>query len=124
LGKSLEALLDTNVLVAVLVEDDVNHREALRVWSGAEKVHVPFISVVELEYFLVKHKLGSKAIQELVNDPKVEIVPNTSQDIRFALTRKPKSYDDFNDYIILSTARRTSLPLLTFDGELRRLAKS
>lgn len=79
--------MDTNVLVAVLVEDDVNRREALRVWSGAEKVHVPSISVVE--YFLAKHKLSSKAIQELVNDPKVEIVPNTSQDIRSALTRKP-----------------------------------
>jgi len=120
----LEALLDTNVFVAVLVEDDVNHREALGIWSDAEKVHVPFISVVEFEYFLVKHKLGSKAIQELVNDPKVEIVPNTSQDIRFALTRKPKLYGNFNDYLILSTARRTSLPLLTFDEELRRLVKS
>lgn len=57
----MEALLDTNVLVAVVVEDDVNHREAIRIWSDAEKIYVPFISVVEFEYFLLKHKLGSKA---------------------------------------------------------------
>ncbi|PSN82554.1 hypothetical protein B9Q13_01835 [Candidatus Marsarchaeota G2 archaeon ECH_B_SAG-G16] len=110
--------------MAVVVEDDVNHREAIRIWSDAEKIYVPFISVVEFEYFLLKHKLGSKAVEELVNDPKVEIVPHTSQDIRFALTRRPKSYDDFNDYLILSVKRRTSLRLFTFDKELKRLAKS
>lgn len=91
--------------------------------SDAEKVHVPLISVGQFEYFVVKHKLGSEAIQELVNDPKVEIVPNTSQDIRFALTREPKSYGDLNNCLILSAATRTSLPLLTFDEELRRLVK-
>lgn len=59
-------------------------------------------------------------ISEILRDSKIKVVENNVQDIYFAIDHKDyiRHYDDFNDLIVLSTARRLGLPLITFDDEL------
>ena len=78
---------------------------------------------MELSYFLIKHKINLSIISRILQDPKIKVVENTLQDIYFAINHRDsiKHYDDFNDLMILSTAIRLGLPLVTFDEELRNL---
>jgi len=56
-----------------------------------------------------------------LTNEKTSFSPCTADDIRFAATRM-KGYEEYNDLIILSLAKRLDLPLFTFDGELKKMA--
>jgi hypothetical protein len=48
------------------------------------------ICVTELAYFLIKYKVDLKrVIGAVVADPKIEVVDNTLEDVRFTLNSKP-----------------------------------
>jgi hypothetical protein len=64
------------------------------------------ISIVEFNYFLIKHSLPLKITKELINDEKVEIVSTANKDIIYSIDSNIKSYDDFNDMIIICISRR------------------
>ncbi len=93
-------VIDTNAIIAVISEDDVNHDKAVNIWN-----------------------FDLRIINEILQDPKIKVIENNIQDIYFAIDHKDyiRHYDDFNDLIILSTARRLGLPLVTFDDELLEL---
>lgn len=88
--------------------------------GGDRKGYLPIIALSELAYFLVRNKLGTDVIKTVVSDPKIEVVENTLEDVLYAVKESPKSYDDFNDYMIVSTAKRLGLEVLTYDERLRR----
>jgi predicted nucleic acid-binding protein len=52
---TFQAVIDTNLLVAVVVEDDENHKRAISVWETISKAFVPTIVLFELAFFLVKY---------------------------------------------------------------------
>ena len=119
-----QAVVDTNFIVAVMVEDDRNHRQAIRIWQSIESAFVPTIVLFELAYFLVKYKLDLELLERIVTDPKVEVVSNNLDDIIY-LTRhsdRVKYYDDVGDLLIISASRRLGAELKTFDDDLRKLA--
>ncbi|AKA74604.1 type II toxin-antitoxin system VapC family toxin [Saccharolobus solfataricus] len=117
----MQTVVDTNFIIAIIFRDHEKHEEALKEWEIIEKAYLPLISLSELSYFLIKNGVNLEVVNEVISDPKIEIVPNTIEDVRFALANKEKikGYDDFNDFLILSTAKRLDLPLLTFDKKLK-----
>ncbi|GAB6946223.1 PIN domain-containing protein [Vulcanisaeta sp. JCM 16161] len=116
-------VVDTNVIIAVILEDDVNHDKAVNTWNSLSEAYVPTISLIELGYFFIRHKINLSIIGEVLRDPKIKVVENNAQDIYFAINYRDyiRHYDDFNDLLILSTALRLNLPLITFDDELLNL---
>jgi predicted nucleic acid-binding protein len=79
------------------------------------------ISITEFNYFLIKHSLPVTITKELINDEKVNIIPIQKDDVFFSIKSNIKSYDDFNDMIILNIAKRIKKVLITFDVELKKL---
>ncbi|MBP1357833.1 MAG: PIN domain-containing protein [Sulfolobus sp.] len=120
----MEAVVDTNVIVSIIVEDDIHHEKRPKVWNSLSVAYVPTIVLFEFSYFLLKHKVGLYPLEELIFDEKVKIVESTKDDIYFAMKHNPVTYDDFNDLIILSVARRLGVELITFDKDLEKLSKT
>ncbi|ARD84873.1 PIN-domain RNase, VapC-type toxin [Ferroplasma acidiphilum] len=116
-----EAVFDTNVIIAIIIENDINHKKALELWKKIDKAYVPMISVIEFNYFLIKHSLPVAITKELINDEKVNIIPTQKDDVFFSIKSNIKSYDDFNDMIILNISKRIKKQLITFDVELKKL---
>lgn len=116
-----EAVFDTNVIIAIIIENDINHKKALELWKKIDKAYVPMISVIEFNYFLIKHSLPVNITKELINDEKVNIIPTQKDDVFFSIKSNIKSYDDFNDMIILNISKRIKKQLITFDVELKKL---
>jgi uncharacterized protein len=120
LGK---AVVDTNVLVAIMIDDDRNHREAIRLWESIEKAVVPTIVLFELSFFLVKHDLSFEILEKVVTDPKIEVIPSNLDDLLY-LSRHSKSvryYDDVSDIMIMSASRRLGIDLKSFDRDLLKM---
>src|SRR5487761_650272 len=118
-----QAVADTNLLVAVMVEDDRNHKQAIRIWESFEKFLVPAIALFELSFFLVKNKLGLELLDQIVTDPKIEYVENNLDDFSYLVRHsdKVRHYDDVGDLIIVSVAKRLGVELKTFDKDLAKL---
>ncbi|WP_231113706.1 hypothetical protein [Sulfurisphaera ohwakuensis] len=47
-----------------------------------------------------------------MSDPKIEVVENNLEGVYFAIRNSSKSYDDFNDYMIISLAKKSLKYLL------------
>ena len=110
-----------------MVEDDKNHKEALRIWETLDEAVVPTVVIFELAYFLVKFNLAFELISKVVTDPKVHLVENNLDDILFLArsSSEVRRYDDVGDQILLSVARRMGIGIKTFDRALaRRSAKT
>ena len=122
----VQAVADTNLLVAVMVEDDRNHKQAIRIWESFDRFLVPAIALFELSFFLVKNKLNLDLLDQVMTDPKIEFVENNLDDFSYLARHsdKVKHYDDVGDLIILSVARRLGVELKTFDEDLMKLTKS
>ena len=115
-----KVVADTNFVIAVMFKDHEFHERAIKDWEGIERAYLPIIALSELAYFLIRNKLRTDVIKAVISDPKIEVVENTLDDVLYAIKESPKSYDDFNDYMIVSTAKRLGLEVLTYDEKLRR----
>jgi predicted nucleic acid-binding protein len=121
----LEGVVDTNFVIALVFKDHVLHGRALEEWKKIEKAYLSLISITEIAYFLIKNDIEVKSIiEEILNDPKIEVVENTLEDVYFAINNDPRKYDDFNDFLIISTAKRLNLNIFTFDAKLKRKYKT
>ncbi|BAK54410.1 PIN domain-containing protein [Sulfurisphaera tokodaii] len=115
------AVVDTNFVIAVIFEDHIFHKLAIKDWEKLRKAYLPIIAISELAYFLIKNGFSlNDVIDNVLSDPKIEVVENTLEDIYFAIRNSPKSYDDFNDYMIISLARRLKLKILTYDHKMKK----
>ena len=114
----MKSVLDTNFIINLIFEDQPFHKEAIESWKNIEKAYVPTVVVFELIYFLTKYK-KIEWVYLFLSDEKVEYIETKLEDIYFALKNNPKSYDEFNDFIILHSALRLKAKLETFDKELK-----
>jgi predicted nucleic acid-binding protein len=114
------AVADTNLLVAVMVEDDRNHKQAIRIWESFDRFLVPAIALFELSFFLIKNKLRLDLLDQVLTDPKIEFVENNLDDFAYLASHsdKVRHYDDVGDLIVVSVARRLGVELKTFDKDL------
>jgi len=64
----MRVVADTNFVVALVVEDDINHEDAVEKFQVLEKAYLPAIVVAELAYFFIKLvnvKVFDKAMDKL-----------------------------------------------------------
>ena len=125
----MKAVVDTNVIVGAVVEDTDIHEEAAGILEGLDEAVVPLIVLYELAW--VFRKLGIPArhlasvYESLLSNPRVRIVAEKPADLYAAsryISSRGLSLRRFNDEVILRTAARLGLPLVTFDKELARRA--
>lgn len=118
------AVVDTNVLIFDTFEDSEFHEEASGGLDSIEKWHLLDIVFHEFMWFLKsEHYEVSRAalkIGEYLTHEKSVFSSSTADDILFA--SKVSRYSDYNDFVILSVAKRLEIPLFTFDGELKKKA--
>lgn|GEM_PF-2397446 len=101
------------------------HKLAIENWGKILKAYLPIIAVSELAYFLIKNRFNlDDVLENVLSDPKIEVVENTLEDIYFAIRNSPKSYDDFNNYMIISLAKRLGIKIFTYDEKMKRKQKS
>ncbi len=121
----MEAVIDTNVVVFDTFEDSEFHSEATSKLDSIDRWHLPSIIIHELVWFFKARKIQlSRArlkVEEYLTNEKTVFSQCTVDDIRFATTRM-KNYQEYNDLVILSVAKRLGLPLFTFDDELKQIA--
>jgi len=115
-----QAVIDTKILVALMVDDGKNHKQAMRIWEETTKALVPTVVLFELAFFLVKYNLSLEILEKVVTNPKIEVISNNLDDLLY-LTRHPKNvkyYDDVGDILILSVSKRLGIEIKTFDRKL------
>lgn len=121
----MSAVVDTNVLIFDTFEDSEFHTEASNELDSAERWYLPEIVFHEFMWFFKSEGLElSRArlkMEEYLTHEKSVFSQCTTDDVRFAYS-KITNFSDYNDFMILSTARRLQFPLFTFDSELRKKA--
>lgn len=119
----MEGVVDTNILVASLVESDVNHENAKSILNKLEKWYLPTIVVHEFVWFLKSQKLNIKLILPFILHEKSLITEVKREDIIFAVEKYAKKPSNYNDYLVASVALRLKKKLITFDEELEKQFK-
>jgi len=114
-------VVDTNVVFAYIYEKDPFHDKAAEIIDNAEEMYLPSPVIFELAFLLRRENIDLRVIRTLLSSTEIRFVEIELGDILFALNKQPKSYDEFNDYLILSTALRLRADLATFDEELRKI---
>jgi len=118
--------VDTNVLVFDTYEDSELHEQARKKLEEAEGWILPGIVVHEYVWALrgLKARLSfaRDKVEEYLLSDKATFSSDSQDDVLFA-TRGGSSFSRYNDYLILSHARRLGVHLLTFDADLRRDAQ-
>ena len=121
----MEAVIDTNVVVFDTFEDSEFHSEATTKLDSIARWHLPSMTIHELVWFFKARKIQlSRArlkVEEYLTNEKTVFSQCTADDIRFA-TARMRNYQEYNDLVILSVAKRLGLPLFTFDDELKQIA--
>jgi uncharacterized protein len=118
--------VDTNVLVFDTYADSEYHEQARKKLEEADGWVLPGIVVHEYVWALrgLKAQLSfaRDKVEEYLLSDKATFSFDSQDDVLFA-TRRASSFSKYNDYLILSHARRLGVRLLTFDADLERDAK-
>jgi uncharacterized protein len=118
--------VDTNVLVFDTYEDSELHRQAKAKLEEAEGWILTGIVVHEYVWALrgLKARLSfaRDKVEEYLLSNKATFSSDSQDDVLFA-TRGASSFSRYNDYLVLSHARRLGAHLLTFDADLKRDAQ-
>ena len=115
-----QAVIDTKILVALMVDDGKNHKQAMRIWEETTKALVPTVVLFELAFFLVKYNLSLEILEKVVTNPKIEVISNNLDDVLYLTwyAKNVKYYDDLGDILILSVSKRLGIEIKTFDRKL------
>jgi len=121
----LSAVVDTNVLIFDTFEDSEFHIEAMKLLDSLKRWMLPSIVFHEYVWFMKGEKLdlsfSREKVTEYLTHAKTNLVPIQVDDILFSIERI-KEYRDYNDFLILSVAKRMGHALLTFDERLKKYA--
>lgn len=121
----MSAVVDTNILIFDTFEDSEFHAEARKLLDSLERWILPSIVFHEYVWFMKGEKLdlgfSQEKVTEYLTHAKTTPVPTQVDDILFSIERI-EEYRDYNDFLILSAAKRMGHPLLTFDERLKRHA--
>jgi len=113
------------VLIFDTFEDSEFHEEASKGLDSLSKWNLPSIVFHELVWFFksreIDHSRAKLKIEEFLTNEKTTFFQCTADDVRFSIARIT-NYRNYNDYLIISVAKRVELPLYTFDLELKKEA--
>jgi len=118
--------VDTNVLVFDTYSDSEVHEDASRKLEEIDGWILPGIVIHEYVWALrgldAKLSFAQEKVMEYLLADKASFSSDLRDDVLFA-TREASSFTRYNDFLILSHARRLGAPLLTFDEDLKRDAR-
>lgn len=121
----MSAVVDTNVLIFDTFDDSELHAEAKGSLDSLEGWVLPSIVFHEYVWFMKAENLDlsftKEKVIEYMTHTKTRSVPIQVDDIIFSI-RTIDAYPNYNDFLILSVAKRLRHPLLTFDEKLKRHA--
>jgi len=124
-----EAVIDTNVFIHAISEDSPLHKEARMLLYGLERWMVPTVVVYELVWFFkrvgVRSEVAAYVVESILSNPRTVVLADLGEHARRALRtlREEKiGLAHFNDKVIVSTAAKAGVPLVTYDDELRKEA--
>ena len=122
----MSAVVDTNVLVFDTFEDSDSHVEASEALDAVDGWVIPGIVFHEYVWFMKDQVVTVEdtrmKVGEYLSDAKTRFRPVDADDVAFAI-EKARRLGEYNDLLILSSARRLGLPLLTFDKGLKARAR-
>ena len=73
----MRAVLDSNFIIALIVEDDENHLDALSTWKHVDAAYLPVIAASEIAYFLLRYHIDLSVLSEVLRDPRIRRAENT-----------------------------------------------
>ena len=118
--------MDTNVLVFDTYEDSDQHEQARSKLEEADSWVLPAIVLHEYLWALrglkASFSFARDKAEEYMLSEKAKYSSDSQDDILFA-TREASSFSRYNDYLILSHAKRLGASILTFDADLKRDAQ-
>jgi len=126
--KMTKVILDTNILIALTIEDHEFHEEAVKKVSDIEVGLIPVNLLIEFIVVLKNLKITEEFIIKKIEEFRdnfvfVEVFP---EDFMNAIEYSKKlgiSLEEINDLILISIAARTNSSLFTYDRKLISAAK-
>lgn len=126
---TVEAVVDTNVLVDAMVEEARKHAQASKLVGSLKRMIIPSIVLYETVWVLRRLNLSPEqvatAVEAMVRNPKSTIATDSGELAIDAIRRvvaERKELNHFDDKVVLATALRLRKPIATYDEELRKEA--
>ncbi len=122
-------VIDTNVLIYDTVEDSKYHETAKDILDSEDPWSIPSIVIYEYVWFFKRQNYEPEEVKTLLKnyltDPRKKIITDDgdhSTNSLNILEDENLSLKHYNDMVILSSARGSEQPIVTFDGKLRGIA--
>ena len=127
----MHAIIDTNIIIYDTIEDSMHHQESKELLNDLSGWLMPSIVMYEYIWFFRELKYNANQVNDLlqgrISHPKCKIVADdityTQNALNLCISNN-FSLSRFNDMVILSVAKKKNFPILTFDNNLRKNAKS
>jgi len=118
-----EAVVDTNAIIYYVVEDSPMHEEAETLLDSLDVWHMPTVVIHELVWFFKKAapEEGIGVLRALLEYEKAVIHCEVAATLRGAVGAGLTNY---NDAVVILTAKKLGIPLVTFDARMAKRAKA
>jgi hypothetical protein len=121
-------IIDTNVLVRATFEDYEDHQKNIKILTNYDII-LPEVVIYEFLGILIEYVNNFDTIYRVINNLELfEIESIKIEDIKEALkmikeNNKKLNKSNLNDFILLSIVKRLNCPFITYDEDLKKIAK-
>ncbi|MGB9717391.1 MAG: PIN domain-containing protein [Thermoproteota archaeon] len=127
----MKQLFDTNILVDETLEDSERHTLATKLFDESETIILPRVVLLEYVWVMLKRVKAPpdflvEKVSEYRSDARVNFYCETEDDVKLALLimkREKMPASAFNDCLLLAIAKNNKAEILTFDDELKGIAR-
>jgi len=122
-------VVDTNVLVRATFEDYEDHQKNLDILTSYDDIILPEVVIYEFLGILIEYVNDIDTIYKVINNLELfEIESIKIKDIKEALkmikeNNKKLNKSNLNDFILLSIVERLNCSFITYDEDLKKIAK-
>lgn len=120
-------ILDSSVVIAIFKDSDIHHEKAREIFYREDDLVIPTCALIEI-LSILKMKNGLGAVKNctdfLYKAENIDIYEMSHELVDEAVQHyiKHKNNLSFTDTLLLTLARNTEIPLVTFDKELAKIA--
>ena len=121
-------VVDTNVLVRATFEDYEDHQKNINILTSYDII-LPEVVIYEFLGILIEYVNNIDSIYRVLNNLELfEIEIIKIKDVKEALkiikeNNKKLNKSNLNDFILLSIVKRLNCPFITYDEDLKKIAK-
>jgi len=121
-------VVDTNILVRATFEDYEDHQKNINILTSYDII-LPEVVIYEFLGILIEYVNNIDTIYRVLNNLELfEIEIIKIKDVKEALkiikeNNKKLNKSNLNDFILLSIVKRLNCPFITYDEDLKKIAK-